>query len=136
VVKNPPANVGDARDTGSIPGWGRSPGGGNGKPLQYSCLENPKDRGAWRVTLHGVAKTQTQLSSHPTQPAPVAPAFSCQEQFLAARISGRPLTAPENQPDHILCNSPKSLLHPSLHLLHIRLPPSLDFTLPPCPLLS
>ena len=136
MVKNPPANVGDARDTGSIPGWGRSPGGGNGKPLQYSCLENPKDRGAWRVTLHGVAKTQTQLSWHPTQPAPVAPAFSCQEQFLPAPISGRPLAAPENQPDHILCNSPKSLLHPSLHLLHIRFPPSLDFTLPPCPLLS
>ena len=136
MVKNPPAHVGDERDTGSIPGWGRSPGGGNGKPLQYSCLENPKDRGAWRVTLHGVAKTQTQLSWHPTQPAPVAPTFSCQEQFLAARISGRPLAAPENQPDHILCNSPKSLLHPSLHLLHIRFPPSLDFTLLPCPLLS
>ena len=49
----------------SIPGWGRSPGGGNGKLLQYSCLENPKDRGAWRVTLHGVTKSQTQLSLHP-----------------------------------------------------------------------
>ena len=52
VVKNLPANVGDA---GSIPGSGRSPGGGNGNPLQYSCLENPMDRGAWRPTFHGVA---------------------------------------------------------------------------------
>ena len=47
VVKNPPASAGDARDTGLIPGWGRSPGGGNGNPLQYSCLENATDRGAW-----------------------------------------------------------------------------------------
>ena len=56
VVKNLPANVGDARDTGSIPGWGRSPGGGNGHPLQYSCLGNPMDRGAWQAIVHGVAK--------------------------------------------------------------------------------
>ena len=47
VVKNPPANAGDVRDTGSIPGSGRSPGEGNGNPLQYSSLENPMDRGAW-----------------------------------------------------------------------------------------
>ena len=65
MVKNCPANVGDARNMSSIPGWGRSPGEGNGKPLQYSCLENPKDRGAWRVTLQGVTKSQTQLSLHP-----------------------------------------------------------------------
>ena len=44
VVKNPPANAGDVRDTGSVPGWGRSPGGGHGNPLQYSCLENPMER--------------------------------------------------------------------------------------------
>ena len=49
-------------DTGSIPGLGRSPGEGNGNPLQYSCLENPTDRGAWRTTLHGVAKSGTQPS--------------------------------------------------------------------------
>ena len=60
VVKNPPANSGDIRDEGSIPGSGRSPGGGHGNPLQYSCLKNPMDRGAWWV--HGVAKSQTQLS--------------------------------------------------------------------------
>ena len=47
VVKKAPANAGDIRDTGSIPGLGRSPGGGDGNPLQYSCLENPTDRGAW-----------------------------------------------------------------------------------------
>ena len=49
-------------DLGSIPGLGRSPGGGHGNPLQYSCLENPMDRGAWRATVHGVAKSWTQLS--------------------------------------------------------------------------
>ena len=47
VVKNPPANAGDVRGAGLIPGSGRAPGGGHGKPLQYSCLENPMDRGAW-----------------------------------------------------------------------------------------
>ena len=51
-----------AGDTSSIPGLGRSPGGGHGKPLQYSCLENPMDRGAWRATIHGVTKSRTQLS--------------------------------------------------------------------------
>ena len=61
VVKNPPANAGDVRDTGSIPGLGRSSGGGHGNPLQYSRLENPMDVGAWRATVHGVAKSQTRL---------------------------------------------------------------------------
>ena len=51
-----------AGDPGSIPGLGRSPGKGNGKPLQYPCLENPMDRGAWRTAVHGVAKSQTRLS--------------------------------------------------------------------------
>ena len=50
-------------DPGSIPESGRSPGGGHGNPLQYSCLENPTDRGAWRATVHGVAKSWTQLSN-------------------------------------------------------------------------
>ena len=61
VVKNPPANAGVLRDPGLIPWWWRSPGGGNGNPLQYSCLENPTDRGAWWATVHGVAKSRTQL---------------------------------------------------------------------------
>ena len=57
LVKNPPANAGDGRDTVSIPGSGRSPGVGNGNPLQYSCLENSTSRGAWWATGHGVAKS-------------------------------------------------------------------------------
>ena len=55
VIKNPLVNAGDIRDTGLIPGLGRSPGDGNGNPLQSSCLENPMDRGAWRATVRGVA---------------------------------------------------------------------------------
>ena len=61
VVKNPPANAGDVRDAGLIPGLERSPEGGNGNPLQYSCLENPTDRGAWQAKVHGVTKSWTQL---------------------------------------------------------------------------
>ena len=56
VVKNLPANAGDIKDAGSVPGWGRFPGGGHGNQLQYSCLENPMDRGAWRAAIHRVAK--------------------------------------------------------------------------------
>ena len=56
-VKNLPANARDMRDTGLIPGTGRPPGEGNGNPLQYSCLENPMDRGAWRATVHAVAES-------------------------------------------------------------------------------
>ena len=59
VVKNRPANAGDVREVGLILGSGRSPGGGHGNPLQYSCLENPMDRGAWQATVHRVAKSQT-----------------------------------------------------------------------------
>ena len=54
VVKNPPANAGDMRDVGLIPGLGRSPGGGHGNPVQYSCLKNPKDNGDWWATVHSV----------------------------------------------------------------------------------
>ena len=61
MVKNPPANAGDIKDVGSIPGSGRSPGGGYGNPLQYSCLENPMDRGAWRTAVHRAAKNQARL---------------------------------------------------------------------------
>ena len=61
VVKNLPTNSGDIRDEGSIPGLGRSPGEGNGNPLQYSCLENPMDRGTWRATVHRVSQSQTRL---------------------------------------------------------------------------
>ena len=61
MVKNLPAKAGDTRDVGSIPGLGRSPGGGNGNPLQYACLENLVDGGPWWATVHGVTKTWTQL---------------------------------------------------------------------------
>ena len=59
VVKNLPANAGDVRDVGSIPGWGRSPGEEHGNPFLYSCLENPMDRGAWQGIVCRVAKSQT-----------------------------------------------------------------------------
>ena len=58
VVKNPPANAGDIRDGGLNPGCGRSPGGGHGDPLQYSCLNNPMDRGTWQATVHGVTRAE------------------------------------------------------------------------------
>ena len=68
VVKNLPATAGNLRDKGLIPGLGRSPGGGHGNPLQYSCLENPMDRGAWWAAVHGGHKQQhttDQLSTPP-----------------------------------------------------------------------
>ena len=64
VLKNLLANVGDTRDSGSIPGLGKSPGGEHGNPLQYSCLKNPMDRGAWWATVHRIAKSQTRLRVH------------------------------------------------------------------------
>ena len=59
MVKNPPANAGDIRDVRSSPGLGRSPGGGHGNPLQYSCLENPLDRGDWWARVHSITKSPT-----------------------------------------------------------------------------
>ena len=67
AVKNLLASAGEVTDMGSLPGSGRSPGGGHGDPLQYSCLENPMERGAWQATVHRVEKSQTrlkQLSMH------------------------------------------------------------------------
>ena len=58
VVKNPPAKAEDVKDMGSIPGSGKSPGGGNSNSFQYSCLENPMDRAAWRATVHRVARSR------------------------------------------------------------------------------
>ena len=63
VVKTLPASTGDARDVGLVPGWGRFPGVGNSNPFQYSCLENSMDRGTWRVTVHGLAKSRPRLST-------------------------------------------------------------------------
>ena len=67
MVKNSPASAEDVRDTGLIPGSGRSSGGGNGNPLQYSCLENPMDREAWWATVHRVTKSWTRLKRLSTQ---------------------------------------------------------------------
>ena len=65
VVKNLPANTKDVRDVGTIPGSGRSPGGGHGNPLQYCCLENPMDRGTWEAIVHWVTKSEmTELTVH------------------------------------------------------------------------
>ena len=68
MVKNPPANAGDARDVSSIPGRGRSPEEGNGNPLQYSCLENPMGRGARWATVHGVAELDKSQSPNLSLP--------------------------------------------------------------------
>ena len=79
VVKNLPANVGGERDTGAIPRLGRSLGEGKGNPLQYYCLENTTDSGVWRATVHGVAKSQTRISTH-------ARTMSCRRQWT---VQGR-----------------------------------------------
>ena len=79
VVKNPPADVQDPGDAGSILGWGRYPGGGHGNPRQYSCLENPSDRGAWWATVSGVTKSQKRPSvhRHPQHEFSSPPFFLC-----------------------------------------------------------
>ena len=65
MVKNPSANAGDTRDMGSIPTLGRFPGGGNGNPLQFSCLENPVDKGAWQATVHGIVESDmNEVTEH------------------------------------------------------------------------
>ena len=77
MVKNPPANAGDAGDMRSFPGSGRSPGGRHGNPFQYSCLENPMERGAWRAMVHKIANSQTRLkrlSTHAVGPASLSSA--------------------------------------------------------------
>ena len=66
MVKNPPDNARDINDVDSIPGSGRSPGGVHSNPLQYSCLENPMDRGTWGAMVHGVAQSRTQLKQFST----------------------------------------------------------------------
>ena len=66
MIKNLPVNAGDVRDAGSIPGSGRSPGGRHNNPLQYSCLENPMDRGAWQAAVHGITQSWTRLKQFST----------------------------------------------------------------------
>ena len=84
MVKKPLANAGDIRDTGSVPELGRSPGEGHSGPLQYSCLENPMDRGAWRATVHGVAESQTGLSEFAHTLAIQAPGLVCTDRWCVS----------------------------------------------------
>ena len=88
VVKNPPANAGDARDAGSIPGSGGSPEGGHGNPLQYSCLGNPMNTGARQATVYEVAKSPTRLSTHTyhTHPLILRPTFFFFSTFHSSEI--------------------------------------------------
>ena len=87
MVKNLPANAGDIRDAGLIPGLGRYPGEGDGNPFQYSCLENPIDRGAWRATLHRVSKNWTQVKCLSPQ-EPLRKTFDCNSSpFFKFHIS-------------------------------------------------
>ena len=79
VVKNPSAKAGDTRDVGSVPGLRRSPGEGNGNPLQYSCLENPMDRGAWQATVHRVTKIWTQQKE-------ISPGISLEGKMLKLKL--------------------------------------------------
>ena len=80
VVKNPSVNTGDKRDTSSVPGMTRSPGGWHGNPLQYSCLENSMIRGAWRATVHSVAQSWTHLMRR---------ADSFEKTLMLGKIEGR-----------------------------------------------
>ena len=98
MVKCLPANAGDRRDMGLIPGPGRSPGGGNGNSLQYSCLENSTDRGAWRATVHEVKSlSRVRLFATPwtvAHQAPLSMGFSRQEYW-----SGLPFPSPGDLPN-------------------------------------
>ena len=87
VVKNSPPKAGDTRDAVSITGSGRFPGGGNDNLLKYSCLKNPMDRGDWQAAVHGVPKSQTQLSTH-TQGSPIFCFCFCFRKFHPVFHSG------------------------------------------------
>ena len=126
AVKKLPANAGDEGDVGSIPGSGRSPGGGNGHPLQYSCLKNPMDRRAWPATVHWVTKSQTQLSTHMYVNYT---SIKLEEKniFLSSRQKGQQIQRPWDKKELKMFEKPKMLCphtfllkHPAL-LLHIQL---------------
>ena len=100
--KNPSASAGDIRDTNWIPGSGRSPGEGLGNPLQYSCLENPMDRGGWRATVHKAAESWTQLKQLSTHASLPPLAFGCQS--LSLKAISRDKKIREGNPLHQLRN--------------------------------
>ena len=117
VAKNLPANTGNAGDVDSIPALGRSPGGRNGNPLQYSCLGNPMDRGAWWATVHEVGKSQTELSKHiNTHTHTLAFAFQfCDSQpRLHSGITWKALKNPKSEPYPSILPSICSYLYLSL----------------------
>ena len=115
MVKNPPADAGDIRDTGSIPGLGIYPGGGNGSPLRYSCLGNPMDRGAWWAMVHAAAAAAKSLQSCPTlcdpidgsHQAPPSLGFSRQEHW-----SGLPFPSPMHESESEVAQSCPTLRDP------------------------
>ena len=94
VVRNPPANVGDIRDVGSITGLGRSPGGGRGNPLQHSCLGNPMDRGAWWAIVHAVTQSQTQMKQLSIHTHPDIPGGTVDESLPASAGDMGSISAP------------------------------------------
>ena len=96
VLKNPPANAGDIRDLSSIPGSGRSPEEGSGIPLQYSCLENPMNRGAWGPTVHRVTKSRAQLSNFTLQSSSHE-MLGCMNHKLESRLPGEISTTSDIQ---------------------------------------
>ena len=110
MVKNLPVNVGDTRDTASIPGLGRSPGAGSGHPLQYSCLGNPMDRAAWWATGHGV--TESDMTEHTCTHTsdPEFSAFTTQDRLLAGTFVFC---------SAFLCKKKTLVHHPSFLLDHL-----------------
>ena len=95
VIKNSSVNAGDIRDVGSIPGWGRAPGGGHGNPLQYSCRDNPTDRGAWQAMVHRVAKSWTQLKQLSTHTGKPEKSSTVKFSLLPWHNSAHSLSAPQ-----------------------------------------
>ena len=91
VVKNPPANAVDLRDEALVPGLGRAPGGGHGNPLQYSCLENPMDRGVWQAIVHGVTKRRRWLKRFSTAHTHTSSSQGKLQQKDQGRRDTRPL---------------------------------------------
>ena len=154
MVRNPPANAGDIRDTGSIPGSGRSPGGGHGNSLQDSCLENPTDRGAWRATVHRVAKSWTQLKRLSThahialvpaihqhgsaigihRPPPSGTSLAPASPSHASRLPQSPgFQLPVSRGTHCVYFNTTPSIHPTLsfpHCAHNLFPMSVSLLLP------
>ena len=115
VVKNLPANAGDIRDTGSILGLGRSPRGGPGHPLQYSCLENPMDRGAWRAAVHGVTKSRIQLKRLSTHIADTRVTHTVFASLVFERLASPPSLIETLKPPDPTRPCMEQMKHPSHH---------------------